>query len=226
MAMATASRMVTSLPPSLEMLMGCRANRDMAADHEYLNPARIIRRTRAQNGAATAIRPDGTWPPTDPDYTLEPAVKREDACNISPALISAEVQFTGGTVADFFWNIESTGRVAGTGTFDPDNEDDLPLPMPRTLQNVEQLIEAGLTERQVDRLRNSVTVYSYDTNVIANYIQDVAPDEDLVNAFQPGDWQFTGTGATLRTTPQELQDTDDLPDLRFDAGSGTEDGKP
>jgi hypothetical protein len=206
---------------SLQMLMALPGvTGDMAGKiMEYLNPSQdYFADLGAKNGGgANYYVPGGNWPPNGGtmDYTVSPPIKREDACNITPPLVAAEVRFTGGTVADFYWNMGDDARQT-VGTYDPDNDDDLPLPPPRTLQTIDQLIDAGLTERQLDRLRDSVTVYSYDTNVIGSYIQDVPEDEDLVNAYQPGDWQFTGFGSTLRDTPQELQDTDDVPDLRFD----------
>lgn len=207
---------------SLEMLMALPGvTGDMAGKiMEYLNPSQdyFVDLAAKNGGGSGYYDPSNNWPPNGGtmDYEADPPIKREDACNITPPLIAAEVQLTGGTIGQFYWNMGSDSRESDGTTYDDDNEDDLPLPPPRTLQTLDQLVDAGLTERQVDRLRNSTTVYSYDTNVIANYIQDVPEDEDLVNAYQPGDWQFTGFGSTLRDTPQELQDTDDVPDLRFD----------
>ncbi len=78
----------------------------------------------------------------------------------------------------------------------------------------ELLVGAGFTQAQADRLSEQATIFSYDTNVIGTNVQDVAEDADLVNAFVPGDPLYTG--AALRATPEDLQDTDNVADLRFD----------
>ncbi|HES57994.1 MAG TPA: hypothetical protein ENO21_01030, partial [Firmicutes bacterium] len=142
--------------------------------------------------------------PTDPGTTdPENGILREDACNITPPLMALEVLSTGGVVDSFRWDFAHT------------TEDDMPLPPPRPLRTLEELLEVpGMTERKFERMKEYLTIHSYDTNMIATNVQDVAADADLVNAYTEGDPQFNG--ALVRTTPEELQDTDEVADLRFD----------
>jgi hypothetical protein len=140
------------------------------------------------------------------DPTLGYPARRVDACNITPPLVALDVSFTGGVVDDYHW------------AFDFNTEDDLPLPPPGPLSNLNQLFNLpSMSERQFERMKDLVTIFSYDTNVIANYIQDVGPTADLVNAYVPGDPEYTGS-AVLRQVPEEMRDTDDLADLRYDIG--------
>ncbi len=99
--------------------------------------------------------------------------------------------------------------------FDFSDVDDMPLPQPHPLNNIDQLLDIpGFTEAAVDQLRQKATIFSYDTNVVANYISDVSANADLENAYRPGDPQYNG--ASVRQVPDELKDSDNLADLRFD----------
>lgn len=129
---------------------------------------------------------------------------RVDACNITPPLLALDVTTTGGVVDEYRW------------AFDFTTEDDLPLPPPRPLKTIDHLLDLpSMSERRLERLRDYITIHSYDTNVIANYIQDVGPNTDLVNAFVPGDPEYNGSVA-LRETPEDMRDDDNVPDLRYD----------
>lgn len=142
--------------------------------------------------------------PNDPGNTdPQNGVYRDDACNITPPLLDLDVSSTGGVVDSFRWDYART------------LEDDMPLPPPRPLRTLDELLDVpGMTQRKFDRLKDYVTIFSYDTNVIATNVQDVGPNADMVNAYVQGDPQYNG--ALVRTTPSELQDTDDVADLRYD----------
>ncbi len=145
-------------------------------------------------------------PPLITDPAAGYPARRVDACNMTPALMALEINQAGGVVTDFRWDFAFT------------DEDDMPLPPPQPLSTLDELRGLpSMTERQFERLSDVVTIFSYDTNVLANYIQDVGPNADLVNPFVPGDPEYSGI-AVLRETPEEMQDTDDVPDLRYDIG--------
>ncbi|MBN2081879.1 hypothetical protein JW859_06675 [bacterium] len=147
------------------------------------------------NSAPLTTDPTGTYPGT-----------RVDACNITPALMSLVVETTGGGVVDeYYWDMDFT------------TEDDMPLPVPHpALGELDELRNLpSMSDNAFNRIAQALTVHSYDTNVIANYIQDVGPNADLVNAYAPGDPEYNGSVA-LRETPDSMQDTDDVADLRYD----------
>ena len=139
------------------------------------------------------------------DYSYDFPDRRVDACNLTPALMALNISTTGsGVVDEFNW------------VFDFTNEDDMPLPQPRPLTSLDNLRGLpSMTDTIYERLKDKVTVFSYDTNVIANYIQDVSSDADLVNAYVAGDPEYNGS-AILREVTEEYRDTDHVADLRFD----------
>lgn len=155
------------------------------------------------NGVATLPYSNSGALSTDP--TVQYPDRRVDACNITPALITLERDYAtpGGVLDQYRW------------LYDFSDVDDLPLPQPRQLTNIDELLDIpGFTEAAVDQLREKATIFSYDTNVIANYISDVSANADLENAYIPGDPQYNG--ASVRQVPDELKDSDNLADLRFD----------
>ncbi|MCC7477461.1 hypothetical protein IT575_03290 [bacterium] len=265
---------------SLEMLMTLPGmTGQMAANLlEYMNPTQDyfadLASARGLANPTDYYNPNGgTWPPT---VDAVNNIYREDACNLTPALLALEVTQAGGVVTDFRWGMDFS------------EEDDLPLPPPHPLTSFNELVGgsgtaaggyrslirvsapandqmpytnsnraessgipggviegypesaavgprkesgvlvqdvfpayreelltgAGFTQAQADRLSEQATIFSYDTNVLATNVQDVSEDADLVNAYVPGDPQYSG--AALRATPEDLQDTDNVPDLRFD----------
>jgi len=126
---------------------------------------------------------------------------RLDAANITPALTTFNALFggPGGQITSFYWDYEAS------------LEDDLPLPPPRPFTDVKELLNVqGMTPAKFDRVQDLVTVHSYDTNVIGNYISDVSSTVDPVNPPE------LPPGAARRQIPGYLVDRDTVPDLRYD----------
>jgi hypothetical protein len=145
------------------------------------------------------------WPP---DPNPKNGTYRQDAMNLTPPMTALNVTITGGTVNNFFWDFEAN------------DYDDLPLPTPRPLTSLEQLRDIpGMTEAKFRRLKDHVTIFSYDTNVIATGIQDIPENANLVNPYVPGDPLYRGQ--PLTTTPASMRDSDNLADLRYDVGRFT-----
>jgi len=156
----------------------------------------------ALNGVAT-LPYDSNPLLTDP--TVNYPFRRLDACNLTPPLLSLDI------TVDPLSGVVSQFRFM----FDRTDEDDMPLPQPHQLRSIDELRDIpGFTETTVERLRDKVTIFSYDTNVIANYVSDVSSQADLVNAYLPGDPQYTGS--SLRRMPNSLKDQDNYTDLRYD----------
>lgn len=198
---------VESMRESLRMLMSLPGvDGQLAANIlTYLNPSLdYFTDLAADRGVAADY-----YNPGAPGFTTyvdpQDGEYREDACNITPPLVALEISFSGGggVVNDFYWD------------FSRSDVDDLPLAPPQQLTNLDQLREIpGITDAKFERLKDHVTIFSYDTNVVANYIQDVGPDADLVNAYRPGDPQYNG--ALQRSVPADSRDADDVADLRYD----------
>jgi hypothetical protein len=204
-SMRTSLRMLTSIPGI--------DPRTAAALLTYLNPPHDI------PGSAGALDGDPNrdynpvldwWYPTlDQQYnnlstfpTVEPqnGMQRLDACNITPPLICQDITMTGGVLDERRWALDRT------------EDDDLPLPQPHPLSNLEDLLNIpGMSQAKFERLKDYVTIFSYDTNLIANYIQDVGENADLEQAYTPGDPEYTGS--VIRSFTAD--DTDDLVDMRF-----------
>jgi hypothetical protein len=147
----------------------------------------------------------GSWPPTPNPKNHQ---YRQDAMNLTPPLTALNITLSGGTVNNFHWD------------FEENDYDDLPLPTPRPLTSLDQLRDIpGMTEAKFNRLKDHVTLFSYDTNVIGTNIQDIPENANLVNAYVPGDPLYRGQ--PLTTTPAALRDTDNLSDLRYDVGKFT-----
>jgi len=119
---------------------------------------------RALNPDLSTLPDDGdeaAWPMPDAD------IHRVDAPNLTPALATLDVVVSpgGGQITGFLFHYESY------------SVDDLPLPTPRPFSDVKELLNvAGMSQTKFDRLKDYVTVYSYDTNVVQNYIADVSYD--------------------------------------------------
>jgi len=128
---------------------------------------------------------------------------RLDAPNLTPTLMA--INITPGTF-DYFWDYQAIAT------------DDLPLPPPRPFNSIEELLNVqGMTQEKYERLKELTTIFSYDVNVIQNYISDVSSTVDPIN---PPDLP---RGATKRPIPDYLIDRDTLPDLRYDINKYVED---
>ncbi len=140
------------------------------------------------------------WPPTSNN-------ERPDVPNLTPALIAIDVTTgLGGEITDVAWDYSRT------------QEDDLPLPQPKPFNDVKELLNVpGVTVTKYERLKDFVTVFSYDTNVIQNYISDVSSTVDPIN---PPDLP---PGSTRREIPEYLIDRDSVPDLRYDLNKPLQD---
>jgi len=162
-----------------------------------------VNETLAEN-ILRALNPDLSTLPNGGDeaaWTIPDADNhRVDAPNLTPALAALDVLIGGGgQITDFMFH------------YDWYNDDDLPLPTPRPFSDVKELLNVqGMTSTKFERLRDYVTVYSYDTNVVQNYIADVSSTVDPIN---PPDLP---PGATSRPIPGYLVDNDTVPDLRYD----------
>ncbi|MCD6282278.1 general secretion pathway protein GspK [bacterium] len=162
-----------------------------------------VNETLAEN-ILRALNPDLSTLPNGGDeaaWTIPDADNhRVDAPNLTPALAALDVVMGGGgQITDFMFH------------YDWYNDDDLPLPTPRPFSDVKELLNVqGMTSTKFERLRDYVTVYSYDTNVVQNYIADVSSTVDPIN---PPDLP---PGATSRPIPGYLVDSDTVPDLRYD----------
>ncbi len=132
---------------------------------------------------------------------------RLDAPNLTPNLMALDVTIgIGGDITDFAWR------------YDRSLEDDLPLPPPRPFNDIKELLNVeGITPSRYERLEELVTVFSYDTNVIQNYISDVSSNVDPIN---PPDLPL---GASRRPIPEYLVDNDSFPDLRYNINKWVED---
>jgi hypothetical protein len=165
---------------------------------EFLNPSQ---------DALNAIDPgyaDGSVEASI-DPTMGAPGWRYDSCNVTPPLSALNINLAGGTIGDIFWD------------FTASDIDDMPLPQPFALSSIDQLLNVpGMTRAKFNRLKDFLTIHSYDTNVIGTYIADVAPDADLANAYVEGDPFYFGS--VRRAVPEDLRDTDDLNDLRYDIG--------
>ncbi|MCB1221272.1 MAG: hypothetical protein H7A35_02470 [Planctomycetales bacterium] len=163
---------------------------------EYLNPSQ---------DTLNAIDPgyaDGSVEPNI-DPTIGAAGYRYDVANVTPPLTALGINLAGGTVGSIFWDFAAS------------DEDDMPLPQPFALSSLDQLLNVpGMTRAKFNRLKDYLTIHSYDTNVIGTYITDVGPDADLVNAYEAGDPFFFGQ--VRRTVPDDMRDTDNVNDLRYD----------
>lgn len=187
-----------------------------AAILEYMNPSLDYFADLAADRGLSAgyyIPGSGDFPSGGAEayVAAELGIYREDSCNVTPALIAININSAGGVVNDFNWN------------FSFSDFDDLPLPPPRQLRTLEELLNVpGMTRRKFERVKDHLTIFSYDTNYIGTNIQDVSPTADLVNAYRPGDPAYSGS--TQRDTPAASFDTDDLADLRYDIARFTEIG--
>jgi hypothetical protein len=122
-----------------------------------------------------------------------PADRRADAPNLSPQFYAFYVDMNPfGQIVDVRLLYEN--NVSDPAFADTDLDwDDVPLPRPRPFTNIKQLMDVdGMTKEKYRRLRNFVTVYSYDTNVIGTELWDSEP----------------GTG-----------DSDDLNDVRYNVNN-------
>jgi hypothetical protein len=189
---------VQSMYNSLRMLMALPGMDPQLAANilTYLNPS-----LDALPAAYDPAR-SGSWPPTP---TPKTGAYRQDAMNLTPPYVDLRVQFNGGVVNQNYWD------------FTASDYDDLPLPTPRPLTSIDQLRDIpGMTEAKFNRLKDEVTIFSYDTNVIGTNIADLPPNADLMDPYQPGDPLYRGQA--LSPTPANLQDTDNIPDERWDVG--------
>jgi len=152
---------------------------------------------RALNPDLSAI-PD---PPSEDGGLPNADNARLDAPNLTPALVALNVTTGGGggQITGFEWR------------YDWYDDDDLPLPPPRPFNDIKDLLNVrGMTRAKFEMLKDYVTVYSYDTNVIQNYIADVSSQVDPVNP------PTRAPGSVARPIPGEMIDRDDVPDLRYD----------
>lgn len=158
---------------------------------------------RTMNPDITTI-PD---PPSEDGGTPTADNHRLDAPNLTPTLAALNVTTSGGgQITGFEWR------------YDWYDDDDLPLSPPKPFNDVKELLNVqGITNAKFDRLKDLVTVYSYDTNVVQNYISDVSSTVDPVN---PPNMPL---GSTRRQMPGNMLDTDALPDLRYDLNKQLED---
>ena len=150
-----------------------------------------------------ALNPDLSTLPDPPSVNGgTPAADnlRLDAPNITPPLTTFNATFGGGgQITSFYWDYGASA------------EDDLPLPPPRPFTDINELLNVrGMTPAKFERIKDLVTVYSYDTNVIGNYITDVSSTVDPVNPPQ------LPPGASRRPIPGYLVDRDTVSDLRYD----------
>ena len=149
------------------------------------------------------LREDYNTLAVDPVVAPESGQPRLDACNITPALICQDITITGGVLDERRWALDRS------------DEDDLPLPQPRPFSNLEDLLNIpGISETKFNRLKDYITIFSYDTNLIANYIQDVSELAQMEMAYVPGDREYTGS-VLRRIGGFSMDDTDDLVDMRF-----------
>ncbi|MCB1217693.1 hypothetical protein KDL44_09875 [bacterium] len=163
---------------------------------EFLNPSQD-----ALNNIDPGYADGSVEPSIDP--TLGASGYRWDAANVTPPLSALGINLAGGTIGDIFWD------------FTASDVDDMPLPQPFALSSLDQLLNVpGMTRAKFNRLKEHLTIHSYDTNVIGTYITDVGPDADLVNAYEAGDPFFFGQ--QRRDVPDELRDLDNVNDLRWD----------
>ncbi len=168
-----------------------------------------VNETLAEN-ILRALNPDLSTIPDPPSVnggTPDADNHRLDAPNLTPTLAALNVVTAGGgQITGFEWR------------YDWYDNDDLPLPPPRPLNDVKELLNVrGMSTAKFDRIKDLVTVYSYDTNVVQNYISDVSSTVDPVNP--PG----MPLGSARRQIPSSLVDRDNLPDLRYDLNKQLED---
>jgi hypothetical protein len=192
---------VQSMYNSLRMLMTLPGMDPQLAANilTYLNP------TLDTLSATYDPARNASWPPTP---TPKTGGYRDDAVNLTPPLSDLRINFAGGVVNNVYWD------------FTANDYDDLPLPSPRPLTSIDQLRDVpGMTEAKFNRIKDEVTIFSYDTNVVGTNIADIPEDADLVDAYQPGDPLYRGTALTA--TPENLKDKDNVPDTRWDVGRFT-----
>jgi hypothetical protein len=103
-----------------------------------------------------------------------PVDRRADVPNLSPNFWAYYFEVDAfGQITDIM--LEYTNTHSGVRPdFDLDN-DDVPLPRPRPLTDVKQLLDFGFTKQQFDRIKDYVTVFSYDTNVLGTEVWDAEP---------------------------------------------------
>jgi hypothetical protein len=182
---------------------------------EPSNPASKTYRTLRADLNGVATLPYNNSNPLSSDPSVSFPNRRLDACNLTPPLFTlVQSGPAPGIIDQYSWDFDFPLPVSAPYRNSQD-VDDMPLPPPHPLNNLDELLGIpGFSDATLDMLRKNATIFSYDTNVIANYVSDVAADADLVNAYKPGDPQYNGS--TVRRTPQRLRDTDNVADLRFD----------
>lgn len=138
----------------------------------------------------------------NPEISNPPSVNpltnpRQDVPNLSPPLFAVNIN-------------PNTGKVTGYNPSATNRRFDLPLPKPRWLTDINELLNVpGMTRTKLNRLKEYVTVFSYDTNYLSSNVMDVSTTVDPINPSN------LPPGVRRARIPDYLIDRDDLPDVRY-----------